>query len=62
MKHTKQFEDFINENNPEIANEAKNPEGDKMVLDFLKKVAKEYDYPVAHAVLFVKETIKKLGY
>jgi len=39
-----------------------NPEGDKLVLDFLKRIAKEFDYPVAQAALFVKERIKKLGY
>jgi len=39
-----------------------NPEGDQLVLSFLKGIAKKYDYPLAQAVLFVKERIKKLGY
>jgi len=39
-----------------------NPEGDKLVLDFLKRIAKDFDYPVQQAALFVKERIKKLGY
>jgi len=39
-----------------------NPEGDKLVLGFLKRIAKDFDYPVAQAAMFVKERIKKLGY
>jgi hypothetical protein len=39
-----------------------NPEGDKLVLAFLKRIAKDFDYPVAQAAIFVKERIKKLGY
>jgi hypothetical protein len=39
-----------------------NPEGDKLVLQFLKGIAKKFDYPVGQAALFVKERIKKLGY
>jgi hypothetical protein len=39
-----------------------NPEGDKLVLQFLKGIAKKFDYPVSQAALFVKERIKKLGY
>jgi len=39
-----------------------NPEGDKLVLQFLKGIAKKFDYPVQQAALFVKERIKKLGY
>jgi len=40
----------------------KNPEGDKLVLRFLQGVAKRFDYPVAKAAIFVKDTIKSLGY
>jgi hypothetical protein len=39
-----------------------NPEGDKLVLNFLKRIAKDFNYPVQQAALFVKERIKKLGY
>jgi len=39
-----------------------NPEGDALVLRFLKGIAKKFDYPVGQAALFVKERIKKLGY
>lgn len=40
----------------------KNPEGDKLVLRFLQGVSKKFDYPVAKAAIFVKDTIKSLGY
>ena len=40
----------------------KNPEGDKLVLRFLQGVAKKFNYPVAKAAIFVKNTIKSLGY
>jgi hypothetical protein len=40
----------------------KNPEGDKLVLRFLQGVAKKFDYPVSQAAIFVKDTIKSLGY
>jgi hypothetical protein len=39
-----------------------NPEGDQLVLRFLKGIAQKFDYPVSQAALFVKERIKKLGY
>jgi len=39
-----------------------NPEGDALVLRFLKGIANKYEYPVSQAALFVKERIKKLGY
>ena len=39
-----------------------NPEGDQLVLRFLKGIATKFDYPVQQAALFVKERIKKLGY
>lgn len=42
--------------------EASNPEGDKMVMSFLKRVASQFDYGVPEAATFVKSTIKKLGY
>ncbi|MFZ9219875.1 MAG: hypothetical protein ACO22Y_00065 [Sediminibacterium sp.] len=42
--------------------ENKNPEGDQMVLRFLKGIAKKFDYPVSHAAIFVKERLKSLGY
>lgn len=42
--------------------EASNPEGDKMVMNFLKKVAREFDHGIPEAAAFVKDTIKKLGY
>jgi hypothetical protein len=42
-------------------NEASNNEDDR-VLNFLKRIAKDFDYPVAHAANFVKAAIKRLGY
>ena len=39
-----------------------NPEGDKLVLRFLQGVAKKFNYPVGQAAMFVKNTIKSLGY
>jgi len=39
-----------------------NPEGDQLVLRFLKGIAQKFNYPVSQAALFVKERIKKLGY
>lgn len=36
--------------------------GDKLVLRFLQGVAKKFDYPIAKAAIFVKDTIKSLGY
>jgi hypothetical protein len=42
-------------------NEASNNEDDR-VLSFLKRIAKDFDYPVAHAANFVKSAIKRLGY
>ena len=35
---------------------------DERVLSFLKRIAKDFDYPVAHAADFVKAAIKRLGY
>ncbi len=45
-----------------IALGSNNPEGDALILRFLKGIAKKYDYPVAKAAMFVKERLKKLGY
>jgi hypothetical protein len=42
-------------------NEQDNPEGDKLVMRFLKGIANKYQYSIADAVRFVKERIKKLG-
>jgi hypothetical protein len=39
-----------------------NPEGDRMVLTFLKKLSKIWDIPMAHAVNFVNASIKRQGY
>ena len=39
-----------------------NPEGDAMVLNFLKKLSKIWDIPMAHAVNFVNASIKRQGY
>lgn len=39
-----------------------NPEGDKLVLAFLKHITKEFDIPMKDAVLFVRERLNKLGY
>lgn len=50
---------------PTYKNEAmggKNPEGDKLVLRFLQGISKKFNYPVAQAARFVKDTIKSLGY
>jgi hypothetical protein len=52
----------IKDTNMDEAMGGKNPEGDKLVLRFLKGVAKKFDYPVAQAAIFVKDTIKSLGY
>ena len=38
----------------------KNPEGDQLVMDFLKKVASDSDYSVEDAAFFVKNTIDSL--
>ena len=40
----------------------KNPEGDALVLRFLQGISKKFGYPVAKAAIFVKDTIKSLGY
>lgn len=45
--------------------ESNNPEGDKMVKNFLEKVASQFggkDYGIPQAAAFVKSTIEKLGY
>jgi len=52
----------ITEKSTEEALGGKNPEGDALVLRFLQGVAKKFDYPVAKAAIFVKDTIKSLGY
>jgi hypothetical protein len=39
-----------------------NPEGDAMVLNFLKKLSKIWDIPMQHAVNFVNASIKRQGY
>jgi hypothetical protein len=38
----------------------KNPEGDQLVMNFLKKVASEFGYSVEDAAFFVKNTINSL--
>ena len=43
-------------------NEASNPEGDKLVSRFIQGIAKKFDYGVKDAAMFVKETLKRLGY
>ena len=45
-----------------VAEGSDNPEGDALVLRFLKGIAQKFNYPVSHAAMFVKERIKKLGY
>lgn len=57
---TRQYEN-VNEESVRMF-KSDNPEGDKLVLNFLKRIAKDFDYPVQQAALFVKERIKKLGY
>jgi hypothetical protein len=42
--------------------ESNNPEGDQLVVRFLKGIAKKFDYPVSQAATFVKERLKNLGY
>lgn len=51
-------------NNEAIVNEAikQRESEDDRVLNFLKRIAKDFDYPVAHAANFVKAAIKRLGY
>ena len=39
-----------------------NPEGDAMVLNFLKRLSKIWDIPMQHAVNFVNMSIKRQGY
>ncbi len=39
-----------------------NPEGDAMVLNFVKKLAKIWDIPMQHAVNFIHASIKRQGY
>ncbi len=39
-----------------------NPEGDAMVLRFLKGLTKKWDIPMQHAVYFVQASIKRHGY
>ena len=39
-----------------------NPEGDAMVLNFLKRLSKIWDIPMAHAVNFINASIKRQGY
>jgi hypothetical protein len=48
----------LNEN--EISENVNNE--DTRVLNFLKRIAKDFDYPVSHAANFVKAAIKRLGY
>lgn len=48
--------------NESVVNENNNPEGDAKVLSFLKRLAKEWDIPVARAADFVKQSIKRNGY
>jgi len=43
-------------------NEGANDEGDAKVLSFLKRLAKDWDIPVARAADFVKTSIKRNGY
>ncbi len=46
----------------EISEGGVNPEGDAMVLNFLKKLSKIWDIPMQHAVNFVNASIKRQGY
>jgi hypothetical protein len=39
-----------------------NPEGDAMVLRFLKGLTKKWDIPMQHAAYFVQASIKRQGY
>lgn len=59
MKNIKTFKDFVNETK---VNENVNEEGDAKVLSFLKRLAKDWDIPVARAADFVKTSIKRNGY
>jgi hypothetical protein len=54
--------DYSRRRAQELDEASDNPEGDALVLRFLKGIAKKFDYPVSQAALFVKERIKKLGY
>lgn len=45
-----------------VVNENKNPEGDAKVLSFMKRLAKEWDLPVARVADFIKQSIKRNGY
>ena len=57
MKYVKSFEDFLNEG---VINENKNPEGDKKVESFVKRLANEWDIPIKDAINFVISSMKKI--
>jgi hypothetical protein len=53
---------IVSDNRGGIAEGGVNPEGDAMVLNFIKKLAKIWDIPMAHAVNFIHASIKRQGY
>ena len=53
---------IVSDNRGGIAEGGVNPEGDRMVLTFIKKLAKIWDIPMAHAVNFIHASIKRQGY
>ena len=53
---------IISDNRGGIAEGGVNPEGDAMVLNFIKKLSKIWDIPMAHAVNFIHASIKRQGY
>ena len=53
---------IVSDNRGGIAEGGVNPEGDAMVLNFIKKLSKIWDIPMAHAVNFIHASIKRQGY
>lgn len=53
---------IISDNRGGIAEGGVNPEGDAMVLNFIKKLSKIWDIPMQHAVNFIHASIKRQGY
>ena len=53
---------IVSDNRGGIAEGGVNPEGDAMVLNFIKKLAKIWDIPMQHAVNFIHASIKRQGY
>jgi len=44
----------------EEVNESNNPEGDKKVLSFVNRLAKDWDIPTKDAIRFIESSLKKI--